>query len=106
MKKTAERLQYEHIQELKETTVATPRVEVNQEEDYKVRIINRGEQLFYQQENRALICEIQPTESIVYTDSIKRWDDGKPVTDEEKRRIITRLDSYFKKYQEAEAKFV
>jgi hypothetical protein len=100
MKSDSKTIEYNRIQELKNSTDIGLRFERNVEHNYKIRIINRSEQLFYQQEDIAFICEINPHESIIFKDSIKKWDNGVKITDDEKEVIFDRLILYFKKFQD------
>ncbi|GAA0537992.1 hypothetical protein [Chitinophaga japonensis] len=95
----AKKLQFEFIQELKNDRTVAPMIEDNKTAGYKIRIIQRGEHLFYQQGDRAFICDIQIRDNILFTDSIKKRDDGTTITDEEKAIIFERIESYFKNYQ-------
>jgi hypothetical protein len=100
MKIDSKTITYNSIQELKNSTDVGLSFERNVEYNYKVRIINRGEHLFYQQEDRAFICEINPHESIIFKYSIKKWDNGVKITDDEKEVIFDRLILYFKNFQD------
>lgn len=63
---------------------------------FKIKILNRGEQLYYQSEDKALIFEIGLLPKIVlFTKTIKKWDNGKKVTDEERSILYERITQYF-----------
>ncbi|MGX1927887.1 hypothetical protein [Flagellimonas sp. 2504JD4-2] len=92
-----------YIQELKLDDYTAPMIE--DVEEYKIRILHRGEQLFYwdKKKNRAFISEIQIRNGSIYSNSIKKWDDtGEKITSGQKAIIIERLKSYFINYQKLE----
>ncbi|MEZ0609347.1 hypothetical protein ACAW74_12560 [Fibrella sp. WM1] len=98
--------EFAFMQALKADFSTGPMVEVNIEAGYKIKIIGRGEQLFYQQEDKALICEIQVRNDLIYRDSIKRWDDGSWIDENQKEIILHRIINYFRMFQGVEAKVV
>jgi len=86
--------QLEHISELKSDL--TIREKKDRHGKYKVKILYRGEGLYYEDDNKALICEIGLLPKIVlFTKTIKKWDNGCKVTNEEKLKIYSRLKQYF-----------
>jgi hypothetical protein len=89
------------IHRLKKDGVVGPRVEVN-DKGYKIRIITRGEELFYMDGKKALIADICLSPPCIFSFSIKKWDNGKIISDDEKKVILQRIISYFKKYQECD----
>ncbi|MEZ0539975.1 hypothetical protein [Fibrella arboris] len=105
-KKKIDPSEYNLIQELKAQTNHGPMVEVNSVDKYKIMIIGRGEQLFYQQEDRALLCDIQVRNDLIYQNSIAWWDNGNAVTESEKSIILERLINYFKIFQKSGVKLV
>jgi len=95
------------IAELKAQAFSGARVEVNTEFDYRIRILHRGESIFYQEGNRALICEFDPYAYLIVEKSIAKWDDEELVSKEDLIRIKERLTRYFLVYQDGQAvKFV
>ncbi|HVI48245.1 MAG TPA: hypothetical protein VM802_25480 [Chitinophaga sp.] len=89
----------EYIKELKEDKATGAMIEDNKTGGYKIRVIERGERLFYQQGNRGLLCEIQIRNGAIFSESIKEWDNNEKVTQEEKNLILDRLKSYFINFQ-------
>lgn len=89
----SEKLNYEYIQELKQKMEADrePKIPTESGEICYIRILHRGEQLFYQQGGKAVICEISTTYRRFYIDSIRKWDDGSKISDEEKTVIYKRI---------------
>ena len=62
--------------------------------DYKIRILARGEQAFYQEGARALLLEISAAHGIILKSTIRMWDDAQAVTEDERARIIERIGRY------------
>ena len=67
-----------------------------QQGEYKLKILARGEQAFYQQGDRATIFELIAGQGLIFRDSIKRWDDGKKISDAERDLIVERVAAYLK----------
>lgn len=84
----------EYIRSFKEDSFSGLRVRVNDTEEYRIRIVSRGEQAFYQQNDRALLVEISPAKNALSSRSIRRWDDGSPVTANERDIIVQRMVAY------------
>jgi hypothetical protein len=84
----------EYIESLKRDPYCGLHVRVSEAEEYRIRIVSRGEQAFYQQNDRALLVEISPVRNAVSRASIRRWDDGNPVAQSEKDIIVERLVGY------------
>lgn len=62
---------------------------------YAIRVLGRGENLFFQENGKALICEIDAINSILYTDSIKNWSGCKKMDKIEKDRVINLIKYYY-----------
>jgi hypothetical protein len=91
----AQELTYNYIQELKTRHDKAYKVECESGADCYARILHRGEQLFFQQGGKAIICEISVTEGLLDMKSIKRWDDGSKITDAERESIKQCLSAFF-----------
>ena len=79
----------EYLRELKQAEPFTGfREQTAAGEACKVQILGRGEMAFYQQGDRALLLEVLAGHGVVFAKSIRRWDDGKKVTDEERETIL------------------
>ena len=53
------------------------RLKDNQENSYGIRVLGRGESLFFQENEKALICEIDAVNEVIYSKSIKNWEGEK-----------------------------
>lgn len=62
--------------------------------EYKIKILARGEQAFYQEAERALVLEISAAHGLILKDTIRWWDDGSAVSGDERDRIIRRVGEY------------
>lgn len=71
-----------------------------EEHGYKIRIVECGEGLFYQEGDRAMICDLDIHGYAIPIKSIKKWDDGTKITEEERDRIKERIRLYFLKFQD------
>jgi hypothetical protein len=87
-------IEEEYIEALKKDPCCGLRVHVSEAEKYRIRIVSRGEQAFYQQNDRALLIEISPIQNALSRRSIRCWDDGAPVSDSERDIIVQRLVDY------------
>ncbi len=67
-KNLAEQLEYEHIQAMKKDKEKVFTVNNNNKTSYML-ILNRGEQLFYQEDGRAFICDISLMDDVVFSGS-------------------------------------
>ncbi|AKF85884.1 hypothetical protein MFUL124B02_17920 [Myxococcus fulvus 124B02] len=72
------------------------RVRVSDSEEYRITALGRGEMGFYQQNDRALLFEFSAGFAFIVKKSIRRWDDGKKVTDAEREVIVQRIADYLK----------
>ncbi len=68
---------------------------VGETETYRLQILGRGEMAFYQEGGRALLFEIDPRGGIL-SRSIRRWDDGLKVTNEERAVVVDRMSAYLR----------
>lgn len=79
----------DHIRELKQMDPSTGvREHTAAGEECRVRILGRGEVAFYQQGDRALLMEVLAGYGVIFAYSIRRWDDNKKITDDEREVVI------------------
>lgn len=88
-----------NIEELKNDPAVGPMIQDN--DLYKIRIVNRGEGLFYYdyKKNKATIVEIQVRNGSIFKESVTLWGDGEQINKDDERMILERLLIYFKNYQ-------
>lgn len=94
------KLRKEYINQLKNENAVGSRVEVNDADGYRIWIVSRGQELFYHSGDRAFLCDFDPYASGVMVSSIRKWDDGTQVSQEDKDLFVKRLKSYFLRYQD------
>lgn len=63
---------------------------------YGFRIIGRGEHLFFQENEKSLICEIDRVNNVIYLKSIRFWNTGARIKTEEKNRLISAITDIYK----------
>jgi hypothetical protein len=63
---------------------------------YGILVLGRGENLFFQQGQRAFICLIDAVHAEICSKSINKWNDGKKITPSEKSFIQNKLIHYYK----------
>lgn len=68
------------------------------DDSYGIRVIGRGEHLFFQENDKALICEIDAAHNIIYSASIKKWEGSQKMPDLEKERVLKLIETYYKIY--------
>jgi hypothetical protein len=85
------------IQKLKEADPFTGFREQDARGEYKVQVLGRGETAFYQEADRALLFELLAGRGTIFARSIRRWDDGKKVTDAERAVIVERVAAVLRK---------
>ena len=95
----------EFIKELKEDKTIAPMIENNMIDGYKIRIVYRGEGLFYHDtvNKKAFICNIQITTGVIFIKTINRWDDRTEIINKE--QIIRRIQNYFLLFQKIQPIF-
>jgi hypothetical protein len=73
---------------------------------YGIRVLGRGENLFFQENEKALICEINAVDAVIYTKSIKNWEGEKKMSPEERRRVIELIKKYYATVYSPEVKLI
>ncbi|MDS0797217.1 hypothetical protein NUV26_34195 [Burkholderia pseudomultivorans] len=61
----------------------------------RLLIIYKGEGLFFQENGRALICEISARNAIFNKGSLKEWDDGTSLDAQDKERVAALIAKYY-----------
>lgn len=90
-----------YVLEIKSTITGAHEYTDEAHVQYKIKILERGELLFFQQGDHALICAISARFSAIDPQSVKRWDDGRKISDEERATILQKIvDLYQKAYKD------
>jgi len=63
----------------------------------RLKTIYRGEGLYFQLNDRALICAISARDAMLSKKSIKRWDNGKVIEEQERDMILEIIKNYYPK---------
>lgn len=63
---------------------------------YGIRVLVRGENLLFQENDKVLICQIDAVHAIIYSKSIKKWEGEKKMSSAEKQRVILLIEKYYK----------
>ncbi|WP_436874273.1 hypothetical protein [Kosakonia sacchari] len=63
----------------------------------RLKTIYRGEGLYFQLNDRALICTISARDAMLSKKSIKRWDNGKLIEEQERDTILEIIKLYYPK---------
>ena len=97
----------DHIHELKQADPFTGfREQAPNGEEAKIKILGRGEMAFYQQGDRALLMEVLAGYGVIFAYSIRRWDDKRKVTDDEREVVIELMSRVMRKLGADEVKVV
>src|SRR5687767_4573517 len=84
------------VQELKANTESVHRF-TEGDNNYGILIIARGELLFFQENDAALICDVSARFALINPKTIKEWDNGRKITDEEKEKLLEKIMHFYKK---------
>ena len=86
----------QYIENLKQSETVN-RVKTEDGNIYGIRVLGRGENLFFQENDQALICQVDAVNSIIYTRSIKSWEGQKKMSQREKERVTALIEKYYQK---------
>jgi hypothetical protein len=64
---------------------------------YGLLILYRGETLFYQENDRALLCEIAARYAVINPETIAHWDDNTVIGQDERAVILEKIITLYKK---------
>lgn len=92
------------IDELKKDTRGVHRFTDKMGDAYGIRVLGRGENLFFQKNERAFICEIDAVNGFINAKSVKKWDDGNKIAGEEKDKVLEMLLYLYKRFYNDAAK--
>lgn len=91
------RLDMKYVKEIKSTITRAHEFEDHDGVIYKLKILGRGEELFFQKGNAALICEISARYAAIDPKTIHKWDNGNKISDEERALILEKIIELYKK---------
>lgn len=64
---------------------------------YRIRVLGRGENLFFMENDKALICTIDAEHGAIFTRSVKKWDSiEKKMSPKERKRVVALIEQYYK----------
>lgn len=70
--------------------------------EYGIRILGRGENLLFMENEKGLICTIDAAHGAIFTRSVRQWDStGKKMNKEERVRVIGLIEHYYRKFYNA-----
>jgi hypothetical protein len=84
-----------YIEQLKKDDSIETRTDFNGNV-YRIRVLGRGENLFFQENDKCLLCEIDARNAIIFTKSIKKWEPDIKMSSEEKKRVTVLVEKYYK----------
>lgn len=64
---------------------------------YKLKILGRGEELFFQKGDDALICDISARFPLIDPKSIKSWNNKHKISDDERTVLLAKIIELYKK---------
>ena len=60
--------------------------------------------MFFQENERCLFCEIDARDAVIFTKSIKNWEGEKKMPKDEKERVVSLIEKYYKEIYNPNAK--
>ncbi|RYF75398.1 MAG: hypothetical protein EOO39_06985 [Cytophagaceae bacterium] len=74
---------------------------------YAIRVIGRGETLFFRENGKCLLCSIDAEHGIIYKKSIKSWDSTDEKMDRsEKERVTNLIYKFYKQIYNPDAMLI
>lgn len=86
-----------YVKEIKSTITGAHEFTDEDATTYKVKILGRGEELFFQKGDNALICDISARFALIDPKSIKSWDNKHKISDDERTTLLTKIIELYKK---------
>lgn len=84
------------IKALKSTISGAHEFEANGAVIYRIKILGKGEELFFQKDENALICDISASLAMIHPKTITKWDNGNKISDEERTVILEKIIELYK----------
>ncbi|HEX6426561.1 MAG TPA: hypothetical protein VF008_02700 [Niastella sp.] len=63
---------------------------------YGMLILERGDSMFFQQNDAGFICDISARYAVIMPDSIVEWDNGNKISGEEKDKLLEVIKRLYK----------
>ncbi len=98
-------MELDYVKELKSDKKEAPMIEINLQSGYKIRVVYRGEGLFYHdfETDKALVFDIQIRNGSIFESTIKKWDDSSKISQKERDIILERTKLYFHNFQKIDS---
>lgn len=93
----------EYIEQLK-SDPSVNRIKDIEGNEYGIRVLGRGENLFFQENDKALICQINAGYGIIFIKSIKNWEGEKKMSESEKNRVVNLIKKYYREIYNPDVK--
>jgi len=71
---------------------------------YRIRILSKGENLFFQENDKYLFCSVNAEKAIIEVDSIRKWEPNKRMSPKEKARVVGLVEKYYRKVYHSDVK--
>ncbi len=70
---------------------------------YGIRVLGRGNDLLFKENNKGLLCEIDAEHGIIYKKSIQKWDStNEKMTKSERERVSDLIFKFYRKVYNAD----
>ncbi|GEM56365.1 hypothetical protein B0A58_00205 [Flavobacterium branchiophilum NBRC 15030 = ATCC 35035] len=64
---------------------------------YRIRVLGRGENLFFQENDNYLFCQIDAVNAVIFKSTIQKWDNLKDnMNSSEHERVSSLIEKYYK----------
>lgn len=65
---------------------------------YAIRVLGRGDMLFFQEDENALVCQIDASNAAIFSSSVNSWNNKASMSSDEKERVLSLIVVLYKKY--------
>jgi hypothetical protein len=74
---------------------------------YGIRVLGRGENLLFIENDKGLICTIDAEHGAIFTRSVKKWDSiDKKMSPKERKRVVGLIEQYYRKFYNTAVLFI
>ena len=91
------------IDDLKKNESIEKRID-SEDNVYRIRVIGRGENLFFQENDKCLLCLIDAKNAMIYSKSIKKWEPNEKMSSSERKRVIALVEKYYREVYHPDVK--